>query len=76
MNPFTIYREDIGLPGKLPQFQVSFIVNECGRSEDGKTIFLSANCVTYEEVDYLADKLIESINEARDAAKGILGENL
>jgi hypothetical protein len=74
MNPFSVYRQDIGLPGELPQFHVAFIVNEHGRTADGK-IRLGADCATYEEVDYWADKLIRSINEARDAAKGILGEN-
>jgi hypothetical protein len=67
MSAFNVYRENIGLKDK-PQYQVTFVVEESGRSIDG-FITLSPSCIQTSEIDHWADKLIASINDARDSAK-------
>jgi hypothetical protein len=74
MADFEVYREDIGLPGKLPQFQVSNTATNHGYVDE-RTPRLCPPCVTPEEVDYYVDHLIQSLEKVRDAAKGVLEEN-
>ena len=73
MAEFYAYRENCGID-TLPQFQVSILVSDCGVLMDGRKRVIS-RCATKQEIDEQVNALILSLEQARDAAKGILEEN-
>jgi hypothetical protein len=73
MADFFAYRENVGTD-QIPQFQVSIILSNCGVLNDGSKRAV-ARCMTVRELDEQVDALIESLEKARNSAKGILEEN-
>ena len=73
MAEFFANRINVGTE-QLPQFQVAIVLSNYGSSLDGPPNAI-ALCATVQELDYQVDALIESLQRARNLAKGILEEN-
>ena len=73
MAEFFADRINVGT-NQTPQFQVAITLSNYGCSLHGppKAIAL---CASIQELDEQVDALIESLNKARELAKGILEEN-
>jgi len=73
MAEFFADRVNVGTE-QLPHFQVSISLSNFGASLEGppKAVAL---CASIQELDEQVEALIVSLQQARDAAKGILEEN-
>jgi len=73
MAEFFADRINVGTE-TLPQFQVAIVLTNYGSSLNGPPKAI-ARCATVQEIDCQVDALIESLERARNLAKGILEEN-
>jgi len=72
MADFKAHRINVG-SRNLPQFQVYITMSNCG-VRNGRKVAIT-NCATPEELEEEVNRLIKSLETARDDAMAILQEN-